>query len=144
MFHMISSKYHLYKCKAQLFTIENVVSLTGLSKNSARNLINQLSTEGLIKTQIDKTDRRKHQYSLQWSYIAEKLKNPDEEFDFIVQMLGLEDWDGKYVAMKNFEVIDSDPSVTKLTLRLWNILPNEDIVIIPSGQPEEIFTIEFI
>ena len=59
-------------------------------------------------------------------------------------MISLEDFIDLYVALKNFEVIDNDPSVTVLTHRFWNELLDEDIVIVPIGSPPEIFTIEFI
>lgn len=61
----------------------------------------------------------------------------------ILKMLDLETWTGKYVALRYFKVIDSDVSVTKLSYRLWNQLPSDEIVIIPVGQPEEIITLEF-
>ncbi|MHA2366641.1 MAG: hypothetical protein ACXAC7_22000 [Candidatus Hodarchaeales archaeon] len=121
-----------------------MINLTGISKNSARNLIGELTSEGLIISNPDSVDKRKNIYNLNWKYIVDKLKNPDNDFEIILDMMNLEDFKNYFVALQNFEVIDKDPSVTVLTHRLWDKLPSDEITIVPIGSPPEVFTIEFI
>ena len=56
MYTMLSSKYKYQICqfKQKPFDIEEVTDITGLSKNSARNLIGELTLQGLIISDRDK------------------------------------------------------------------------------------------
>lgn len=140
---MLSSKYQIYKFKKKSFGIEDIEKLTGITKNSARNIIGELSSLGVITSTSSPSDKRKNIYTLSWRYIVNKLKHPDDDFDKILEMMDLHEFDGYYIALQNFDVIDKDPSVTTLTQRLWNLFPSEEIVIVPIGSPPEVFTIEF-
>jgi hypothetical protein len=140
---MISSKLEVIQFKGKPFDFQDLVDATGLSPASTRNILSSFLSEGLIKSDIKEGDRRKRQYKLNWRYLAEKLKNPDNDFQMIIDRLGLKRWESQHVALKDFQVIDADFSLSALIARIWEQIPSPDIVVIPVGTPKDVFTIEF-
>ena len=84
---MINSRHEILKFKSSTFGYNDLVSLTGINVASARNLISKMIAEGLITSNSSIKDKRKRIFFLNWSYIVNKLKYPDEEYDTTLEIL---------------------------------------------------------
>lgn len=140
---MIRSKNILIQFKNNSFDYNDIISITGLNKHSARNLISDLMKEGMLVSKTSSKDKRKNLYHVNWSYIVQKLKNPDKYYKNILDMLGLDNSLNKHVALKNFEIIDRDDNLLILTRRIWDKIPSNDIVMVTVGFPMDVLTLEF-
>lgn len=80
---------------------------------------------------------------LNWSYIVQKLKNPDVHYMPILEKLGLHESLNKHVVLNFFVIIDQDDNLLSLTRRFWDKMPSNDIVIVTVGFPKDVLTLEF-
>ena len=137
------SKNALIQFKNNSFDYEDIISITGLNKNSARNLISDLMKEGMLISKTSLNDKRKSNFLLNWLYIVQKLKKPDKHYTNILKMLGLNESLNKHVLLKNFEIIDQDDNLLTLTRRAWDKIPSDDTVMVTVGFPKDVLTLEF-
>lgn len=143
MIYMMTTQDRILTFKSNPFEFQELVTVTGLTPSSVRNLLSKLISEGIILSDISQKDKRKRSYQLNWKYIVKRLKACEADFMTIIEGLELDAWEGKYVAMRDFEVIDADDSLETLTKRFWDKLPSSSLVIVPALNAKDVFTLEF-
>lgn len=136
------SKNAMVLFKNKPFQIEEFCEKSGLKQSSARNLLSELMKNEMLEINLDSDDKRRRYYKLNWKYIVKKLKNPDEDYNDIVSALHLEEFEGKHVLLKDFEVQDSNINLMELVEKYWDKTPSEEYVIITCGIPKDELTIE--
>ncbi|OLS18885.1 MAG: hypothetical protein HeimC3_48230 [Candidatus Heimdallarchaeota archaeon LC_3] len=97
---------------------------------------------GMISSKTLSNDKRKKFYFIEWKFIVNKIKNPDEDIYDIINNLNLSDYTGKHVLLNKFEVIDSDTNLNKLILRHWDKTPSDDYVYLSIGTTRDVLTID--
>ncbi|OLS24092.1 MAG: hypothetical protein HeimC3_21830 [Candidatus Heimdallarchaeota archaeon LC_3] len=140
---MISSKNAVISFKQKQFQFEDFCNASGLKKSSARNLISELVKINMITMDLSDIDKRKRYYTVNWKYIVDKLKHPNDDYEEIINLLDLSKYDGKHVLLKNFEVLDNNDVLMDLLLKYWDDDYDDEQVIVTIGIPKDVITFEF-
>lgn len=139
---MISSKNIVITFKQNRFQFEDFCKASGLKKTSARNLISELVKKNMITMDQVDYDKRKRYYAVNWEYIVNKLKHPDDDYEEIITLLDLSMYEGKHVLLKEFEVIDSNDNLMDLLSKYWDDSFDNEQVVVSVGITKDVLIIE--
>ena len=124
------------------FKFEDLISIFDLSPGYSRKVIADLVKKDILQSHQDKLDKRKVVYSLNWVAFRKYLFEDPSDYDaIIIKIVGKEHL-GRYVAIDQFKVIESEATLEELIQTLGVIAPDSSVFLTSVGRPDNLITLE--
>lgn len=116
-------------------TFEELPNILNISSGYARKVIADLVEKKIFLTEKDELDKRKMIYSLNWVGLRNYLLNIPNDYDEIILNIVDPKFNGKFVALDEFKVIEVADNLSTLTQKVGYIKRNQNILITHVGDP---------
>ena len=90
----------------------------------------------------DKLDKRKVIYSLNWQAFRKYLFDDPSDYDAIISTIVGKKHLGQYVAIDQFKVIESQPTLDKLIQAVGVLASDSSIFLTSVGRPDNMIILE--
>lgn len=130
--------------KSEPFTVGEFVEKLGYAVGYTRNFLSQATREGSILHEAS-TGKRSKAFMINQAVVKNViLGGAQDEKQELIGALGLRArYNGEYVALRGFTVIDHDLDPYRLAERVFSSKePEPDVVITNVGLPKKIITVE--
>ena len=127
----------IYQFGEKAFTFQEFLELTQYQESYGRNVIADLSKKQILETLPLKDDKRSKLYKLRWQAIKQLIIEGKDEKKAILNQLQLSRYEQKYIALKNFKVIDADFDLIPLIQRIFKEGVDPDVVVTNIGIPKQ-------
>lgn len=126
----------------RLFSFNDFEEILQLSQGYTRRVIGDLVRNHILATSKAAKDKRKVNYTLNWPAVREYLLQLPKDYEQIIENIAGSEYDGMYVAINDFKVIQSSGSLMDLTKQV-GILPKDTMILISSvGRPKNLLILE--
>jgi len=129
--------------KNQSFTFQEFQKRTEFSKTYARGILAEMVKRGILQRKRSKRDKRRRAYQLHWPAVRQLLIDNHNFRQKFLYSLNLSKYEGQYVALSNFEVIDADDKLEALFRRVYAKGVSSDTLVLPVGRPKRGIICEF-
>ena len=127
------SLINLLQSKKLDYSFDEIQSVLDLSPGYSRKVISKYVNNKILTTANKKSDKRKVIYTLNWAGLRQYLlSNPPEYEDLVFQLAG-KAYDGMYVALDNFTVLEFDHDLLTLHQKVGHLASNSTVLITSVG-----------
>jgi hypothetical protein len=125
------------------FRSVDLVERLGYASGYARNFLSQATRQGLLIVE-SKRGKKEKTFRANPSVVREIVLKGGKEKTELLEALGLHSkYQGQYVALKGFSVVDHDTDLYRLAERIFPDTKAQDEVVITNvGTPKKILTLE--